>query len=375
MAFGDTATTTTNGHEREREREGEGEGESVETPQQLIDSARRHAALKEWDAAIDQLGRALEMLREAHAEDADLLAPVLHLYGRALLESAILNSGALGGGGSKDAPMPSKASSSAPGPADPRFSFSGDAESDGEHEPSDAPAEQPAEGGDGDGDEDEDEDDLGVAFSVLDLARVIYQRILDTDAEGGARLTTLDGSEWDRTRLSAELAEVLNDLGDVGLESENFQQASADYRAALDLLAPLLHPYSRRLADAHLRLGLALEFHPTVAEREGALQHVKAAAQTLQARLDALNQRKEGKLAPPSKHAPTSPTASASASASASAKGKGKAADAPKAERDDVLEMSEDKLDLEIKDVAEMKNELDVKVGTPPPNPAATFMY
>lgn len=48
--------------------------------------------------------------REEHEEDAPILAPIFHKYGHALLEHAIATSGALGGGGggAKDAPMPSR---------------------------------------------------------------------------------------------------------------------------------------------------------------------------------------------------------------------------------------------------------------------------
>ncbi|EPQ26526.1 uncharacterized protein PFL1_05848 [Pseudozyma flocculosa PF-1] len=366
------------------------------SPRELLDTARRAMALKQYDAATDQLATVLELLRDTHGEDHQSLAPILHLYGRALLETAIANSGALGGGGgAKDAPMPSRAKpASTSGAAtargsgsgsakskvqDPRFSFSGDAESDDEDDAAEG-AEDGAEGG-----EDEEDDDLGVAFSVLDLARVIYQRALDGDSK---QLETLEGAVWDETKVKAELAEVLNDLGDVGLESENFQQASSDYQACLTLLTPLLHPHSRRLADAHLRLGLALEFHPTVSEREGAIRHVKAASGVLATRLAALEERQKtiASLALPSPDAQRV-LANAEAARSekiqegeggqegadqADGKGKGKAPSsaaagdddeaARKLEKDDILGMTSDQVTLELKDVREMKEELDTKL-------------
>jgi len=51
---------------------------------------------------------------------------------------------------------------------------------------------------------------------------------------------------------------------------------------------PLLPPYSRRLSDAQLRLGLALEFHPDDNERKLALLHIEEAANSLKARLHEL---------------------------------------------------------------------------------------
>lgn len=93
---------------------------------------------------------------------------------------------------------------------DPRFSFSGDAESDDEEE----------EGGEEEEEEGDKEDDMSVAFSVLDFARVLYEKSLE--AADGPRLECLDGSVLGELEIKAELAEVLNDLGDVGLESGEF---------------------------------------------------------------------------------------------------------------------------------------------------------
>lgn len=196
--------------------------------------------------------------REAHPEDASVLAPLHHRYGHALLEHAIATSGALGGGGGgKDAPMPSRqgagvsgsggggtvataaattvaaaraqdssasSSTSAALPAvqpkqaakahDPRFTFGGDAEESDEEERGNVQPQQ-------EGDDEDDEDDLSVAFSVLELARVRYEKVLET---ANPSLTTIDGETWHATTIKGQLAEVLNDLADVGLESGESQQ-------------------------------------------------------------------------------------------------------------------------------------------------------
>ncbi|GAK64565.1 NASP family CENP-A chaperone [Moesziomyces antarcticus] len=318
---------------------------------QLIDESRRHFALKEYAQAIDKVAQALEQLSSHHAEDADELAPVLHLYGRSLLENFIINSAALGGGGGS-APLPSPSaptksaavesapaaggsskpstsnaasSSSASATADPRFSFSGDAEDDDEDDEGAAAA---------GANEDDDDDDLQVAFSVLDLARVIYERILTADKP---ELTTLEAQQWGKTRIQAELAEVLNHLGDVGLEAENFAQASADYEASLQMLEPLLRAHSRRLADAHLRLGLALEFHPDIDQRKRAKQHVQSASQVLASRIAAIQARIDN---------PSSADAKEE---------EGK-------ERDDLVELDAAALKTELEDVSGMKREIDTKL-------------
>lgn len=385
---------------QQQQQQQQDENSSEETdPLHLIDAADRSMALKHWDQAADEYAQALDILRETRQEDAPELAPVLHKYGKSLLEYAIATSGALGGGGGQqDAPMPSRkkskqgnakaSSSKQPTPADPRFSFSGDADDDDDEEEDDeegGPAGQA-------GAEEDDADDLSVAFSVLDLVRLIYDRILhpkssDGAAEGqedpNATLLTIQGQQWTAIKVKNELAEVLNDLGDVGLESENFQQASSDYDAALQLLSPQLHPHSRRLADAYLRLGLALEFHPESAKQATAVNYVESAANVLRSRLDALQRRSEvlAKAGGSSASEAREQAAAASvreekaqqesvedaANSDNKGKGKGPADEAAKeavqpVERDDVVEMDEVRVEREITDVREMVTELESKL-------------
>lgn len=227
------------------------------SPKHLIDLADRAMALKQWDKAADDYAQALDGLKDDHEEDAPILAPILHRYGRSLLEHAIATSGALGGGGGQqEAPMPQrKPSNKAAGPgegssnavagsskqgaatskpSDPRFSFSGDAEDDEEDEEDEGEAQG------GEAGAQDDDDDLGVAFAVLDLARLIYQKLVrpegsETD-DPTAKLETINGQVWDGVKVKSELAEVLNDLGDVGLESGEF-----------------LHPFERAALRGLLR--------------------------------------------------------------------------------------------------------------------------
>lgn len=353
----------------------------------------------------------LSYRREKYSEDDPILAPLHHRYGRALLEHAIATSGALGGGGAgvKDAPLPSRAggastvaaaraengkaasgssskvegsSSSASKPQDSRFTFGGDAEESDEEE----------EGGEGGGEGEEDGDDLGDAFAVLELARIQYEKLTETNGT----LTTLEGEEWNTLKIKSQLAEVLNDLADVGLETENFQQASSDYQSALELLQPLLLPFSRRLADANLRLGLALEFHPDPSMQASAERYVTAACIVLRKRLDALHKRQEtlqrqreggtaakkgdenreeaekqhdetaAKLEEEGALAPKSKEESELSQVSNKGKGKDNAdqnGHVGKAlEKDDIITMDWQLVEKEIKDIKEMIQELELKL-------------
>lgn len=117
---------------------------------------------------------------------------------------------------------------------------------------------------------------------------------------------------------------------------ENFEQASEDYGSSLRVLAPLLAPYSRRLSDAHLRLGLALEFHPNEKRRPEAFGHIEQAAHVLQRRLVELE-----------KDTP-----------SATAEGR------VFAEKDNLAALDDDQRRRETRDVKEVLKDLEVKVCT-----------
>ncbi|CAO1629392.1 unnamed protein product [Sympodiomycopsis kandeliae] len=369
----------------------QGEEEEL-TAQQFLDESDRAMALKQWTQAADGYAQALELLQAEHAEDAPAIAPVLHKYGRCLLEHAIVNSGPFGAGGSKEASIPEpkrqqqpkasgsssrvsgSMSASAAKPVDPRFHFSGDAE-DEEEEDDDAEEQ----GGEN---EEEEEDDFSIAFSVLDFARVIYQKALcgpqassESDesssttavqADPNATLTTLDGKVWKVTRIKNELAQVFDNLGDVGLESENFQQATSDYESALSLLSPLLHPHSRRLADAYLRLGLALEYHPDPAKQSSTIQYIESATNTLKLRLEAIETRRkitsEQGEQESSKHASAILAKEEKIAAENQEENNSTPSSLLPDEKDDVAEMDSHKLNTEAKEIQEVINELQAKI-------------
>lgn len=112
--------------------------------------------------------------------------------------------------------------------------------------------------------------------------------------------------------------------------AENFEQASEDYHAALKLLSPHLPPYSRRLSDAHLRLGLALEFHPDTKQRELSMEHIRQAANVLRRRLVELERVSQDTDR--------------------------------ESERDSLFNMDSDQIARETKDVQEMLTDLETKV-------------
>lgn len=171
--------------------------------------------------------------RAEFGEDAPELAPILHQYGKALLEHAIASSNVLGQGGVSGVQENEEYEPAGAPKNDARFSFSGDAEEEAE-QPSEQPLKRKAADGEdapqGEVEEDEDDDDMGVAFTVLDFSRVLYERILEGTGSqtigsskgkkaAEAELKLITGETWDKDAIVMDLAEVRNDLGDVGLET------------------------------------------------------------------------------------------------------------------------------------------------------------
>lgn len=158
---------------------------------------------------------------------------MLHQYGRSLLEHVIEVSGALGDGGTVEAPSYEDTSATENNGLDPAQDLEQtehSSKSSGKRKAKDSQSQVKGE------DEEDGDNDLAVAFTVLDLSRVIYERILglsesqpasSKDAKNKmvekAELKLPNGEVFDEIALTAELGEVYNDLGDVGLESGRYR--------------------------------------------------------------------------------------------------------------------------------------------------------
>ncbi|KAG0299499.1 hypothetical protein BGZ97_003679, partial [Linnemannia gamsii] len=229
--------------------------------QALNDVGAKAFALQDYELAVEKFGLASEMLGQVYGETNTKCADTLFMYGKALLEHAIQQSSVLGGVTEKKSNKEleavvaaaggaiggSSTSSSSAVPSNPRFVFEGD---------------------DDDEDEDEEQDDFAVAWDVLDLARVLFHRM---------------GTE----EALLKLGDVHIALGDVSLESENFEQAVTDYREAITVKEARLEADDRQLAEAHYKLALALEYSPT--ESALAQEHIHKASNVLKDRIQKLN--------------------------------------------------------------------------------------
>ena len=122
-------------------------------------------------------------------------------------------------------------------------------------------------------------DDLQVAWEVLDMARVIYEKAIQ------------EGSGLETTALSLKLANVYIALGDVSMESDAFVSATEDFKKALTLRQTHLPADDRSIPEIFFKIGVAFEMAEKYAEAksniEEALSILKARNIYLKKLLDA----------------------------------------------------------------------------------------
>ena len=284
-----------------------------------------HYAHKQYEDAAEYFARAAELQAEVNGEMSEENGEVLFLYGRSLFRLGQSNSDVLGGSGGnkekKPAVKPKKevkeeretvteagVAIMAEGvdkaekeikedgeehvvdaPKKPLFQFTGDEN----FEDSDDEDEDEAEGEE----EEEEDDELGTAFEVLDLARVLFTRKLDTilsdtsnsndDAEskdkGKGKSTETKPSGYETPAEAAEdtpltrhikerLADTHDLLAEISLENERFPNAVADFKESLKYKEKLYPFFSEIIAEAHYKLSLALEFASITTTQEAEAQ-------------------------------------------------------------------------------------------------------
>ncbi|KAI7883693.1 hypothetical protein K492DRAFT_175028 [Lichtheimia hyalospora FSU 10163] len=225
----------------------------------LLEEGNRSLSLNDYETSVEKLGEACQLLDSIHGELAPESGDAYFSYGRALLQHAIQQNTVLGDSKRQDEAAATTTVSSETKPKIPsnsKFHF----EDDGQEEEDQEQDEQQD-------DEEDEEDDFQTAWEILDLSRVILEKIDDKE-----------------TRL--KLADVHLCLGDVSVETEKFDQALPDYRKALEIKKKLLDQSDRQLAEAHYKLALALEF--STSEEDQAGEEIKNAIQVLKKRIESI---------------------------------------------------------------------------------------
>jgi HAT1-interacting factor 1 len=245
---------------------------------ELSQAASIHYSTKNYDAAAEHYADAVEIQAELNGEMAPENAELLFYYGRALYRSAVAKSDVLGNKVAKEEKKKPKAKKAAKAEAGegssaakaekkeesagatPFFQLQGDENwTDSEDEDDDMD----------DGEQEEDDDDLGNAYEIFELARVLYERQLDTP-EGDASDKGKGKAELSpRARIIKErIADCHGFLVEISLENERFHDAISDARKALALQEELYPFEHENVTEAHYSLSLALEFASVSKVRE-----------------------------------------------------------------------------------------------------------
>ncbi|KAK7100670.1 hypothetical protein V1264_023581 [Littorina saxatilis] len=255
----------------------------------LLAQGKRNMVCQEIPTAVQQFQDACQLLSGAYGEMAKECADAYFQYGSALLELARMEQGVLGNAldgvdvDAEDDAEPNNKEQFEPvdkigdgaGKTD-KGDEKKDTE-DGEEEEEEDDEEEGEEEGDEvesqeegekkEGEEDpEDISNLQLAWEVLELSKVIYSK-----------------EENKESQLKA--AESSLKLGEVSLETEQYEQAINDLEACLKIQKEHLDSFDRAVAETHYQLGLAYHMNK---QFEKAVENFKAAVNCLETKIEKL---------------------------------------------------------------------------------------
>ncbi|KAI8991604.1 hypothetical protein BDF20DRAFT_811061 [Mycotypha africana] len=242
----------------------------------LFEEGKLAFAKKEFEASVNKLGEACQLLDQVNGVLAPENGDAYFLYGKALLQLAIQQNTVLGLSAQESASeveaQQEEAKRKETKVKNPLLQLSDVPEfvSEEDKEEVEEDNEQDEEG-EGDGETNNAEEDFEAAWDILDVARVIFEK-----------------SEDNETRL--KLADVHLCLGDISLETEKFNEALADYEKAIEIKERLLKNDNRELAEAHYKYALALEF--STEKSDQAIPELQKVIDVLNKRLEALEKAK-----------------------------------------------------------------------------------
>jgi HAT1-interacting factor 1 len=262
--------------------------------EQLKASATQQYSLKNYSAAAEFYSEAAEVQDKVNGEMSPENSDLLYQYGRCLYHLGVSKSDVLGGkvaGNNNGSEEPKRKKRKTTAPATESSAAGSEnaiadalkngeqklAEVEEEKEEEDGNAEQTAassskpffqitgdenwtdseeeeedDGEDaGEGEEEEEEDDdFAIAYEILDVARVLL----------GRKLESLDASSPEARQVKERLADTHDLQAEIKLENEQFADAVTDAKAALSFKLQLYPQESGMIAEAHYKLAIALDF-------------------------------------------------------------------------------------------------------------------
>ncbi|KAI9230604.1 MAG: hypothetical protein DHS80DRAFT_12196 [Piptocephalis tieghemiana] len=225
--------------------------------------------------AVEKLGEASRLLGHKYGQEAPECIDGLILYGRALVAYATSRNQVMPSEEVEEPEVSEEEESNAPqvtiSSAGKVIQFDQEPTFEEEEE-----EEEEEEGKQEEGAE-EEEDDFGFAWEMLDLARLLLDRHYPEPTTN---------TEIQEKRSSVHLL-----LGDISMETENFDQAIQEYESTVRILDNLFTSTDRRVAEAHYKYALALEYG---GKKEEALKELDHVTSSLKGRLESLKGKDKG---------------------------------------------------------------------------------
>merc|ERR1712038_938789 len=264
----------------------------------LLAQGKRNMLCGEVPQAVTQLQEACRLLASKFGDTADECGEAYLSYGTALLDLSRMESGVLGnaldGIDSEDDDKPSpdedeekmtdsdeKSSEGSAATAESEDIADPEGEEEGaEGEEGEEEGEGSAEEGETSADsadegkaaskekEEEDVSHLQLAWEILELAKIIYTR-------------------HDSKEMKLKAAEAHLKLGEVGLETEQYETSIEDFEKCLALQQAHLEAESRLIAETHYQIGLASCF---AQKYDNSLKHLRKAVEVIRSKIKKLEE-------------------------------------------------------------------------------------
>lgn len=230
--------------------------EACESAVNILAQGKRNMVCGEIPTAVNQFQEACRILSKAYGETAKECADAYFCYGQALLDLARMENGVLGNAlqGEEDEGSVEEGEEEEGEGTEEEGEGT---EEEGEEAEGETAAEEGEETASQDGSQDgenpDDVSNLQLAWEMLELAKLIYLK-----------------DESKEAKLRA--AESHLKLGEVSLETEQYEEAVKDLNKCLELQTQLLDPDNRLLAETHYQLGLAYCFNKQFKESTDSYQ-------------------------------------------------------------------------------------------------------
>lgn len=134
--------------------------------------------------------------------------------------------------------------------------------------------------------EEEDPSNLQLAWEMLELAKTIFIKQVETMKE------ETEKEREAKFNVSSRICDTYQTLGELSIENENYEQAIEDLRTCLERRRKLLPEDSRLIAETHYQLGVAEGFSIRFDE---AVESLMSAIAVLEKRVENLKAEKESK--------------------------------------------------------------------------------